>query len=59
MKVCKQCLREYDEQIPGDYSPAQELGELFLDDTEPGRRNELCPDCREEMGMLNLLGFGE
>ena len=59
MKTCKRCLREYDEQNTDDRSPAQELGELFLDDAEPDAGKELCPDCLEETGVLNLLGFGE
>ena len=59
MKICKRCLQEYGKDVPADYSPAQELGELFLDDAYPEEGKELCPDCREEMGMLNLLGFGQ
>jgi len=59
MKTCRRCLREFDAHVPADYSPAQEIGELFLDAADPEGGNELCPDCREEMGMLNLLGFGQ
>ena len=59
MKICKQCLREFEDRIPVDFSPIQELGELFLDDVATEEGKELCPDCREEMGVLNLLGFGE
>jgi len=59
MKRCKRCLREYDESDPAVYSPAQELGELFLDDDDPDGGKQLCPDCREEIGVLNLLGFGQ
>lgn len=59
MKVCKLCLREFEDLLPVDCSPAQELGELFLDDVDAQGWKELCPDCREETGVLNLLGFGE
>ncbi|MCX5855560.1 MAG: hypothetical protein NTZ24_13500 [Deltaproteobacteria bacterium] len=59
MKTCRRCLREFDAHDPDDYSPAREIGELFLDAADPEGKNELCPDCREEMGMLNLPGFGQ
>ena len=57
MKTCKRCLRKYEERDPADYNPAQEIGELFLDAADPEGKNELCPDCREALGIMNLLGF--
>ncbi|PIP08587.1 MAG: hypothetical protein COX51_03750 [Syntrophobacteraceae bacterium CG23_combo_of_CG06-09_8_20_14_all_50_8] len=59
MKTCKRCQREYDEQVFVDNGPAQELGALFLEVTNPEIENDLCPDCREDAGILTLLGFGQ
>ncbi|TSA48168.1 MAG: hypothetical protein D4R56_00875 [Deltaproteobacteria bacterium] len=59
MKTCKRCLREYEDSISVHKNPAHELGELFLKATEPEEENDLCPDCREEMGIFTLLGFGQ
>lgn len=59
MKRCERCLREYDDGISIHKSPARELGELFLEATEPDGESNLCPDCREETGIFTLLGFGQ
>ena len=58
MKLCKKCFREFDEDESIDSSPARELGDIFIlkignDDLE----KELCPECREEFGVMNLIGF--
>lgn len=31
----------------------------ILKATDPERENDLCPDCREDMGIFTLLGFGK
>lgn len=59
MKRCKRCGREYDDGISAQKSPAHELGELFLEQIDRNRENDLCPDCREETGIFTLLGFGQ
>ena len=71
MKTCKRCLREFDEEdvLGADVSPATELGS-YMDsrfhgndrgETDIGVEdiNDLCPECREESGVMNLLGFGQ
>ncbi|MBN1547656.1 MAG: hypothetical protein JW902_13480 [Syntrophaceae bacterium] len=56
MKTCDHCLREYsDEDDP--VTPAEELGGIVLDAMEDSPN--LCPECREELGILTLLGFGK
>jgi len=56
MKVCKMCYREFEED--GQYiSPAEELADIFLQDIGVEDINDLCPQCREELGVVNLLGF--
>jgi hypothetical protein len=59
VKTCNRCLREYDDTISVQKNPADDLGEMFLKATDPERENDLCPDCREEMGIFTLLGFGK
>mgnify|MGYP006910658611 CR=1 FL=1 len=61
MKICKRCFREFDEEESQDISPAGSLAEIFLRDIDI---EDLCPECREELGliagimpgMINFLG---
>jgi len=60
MKTCKKCFREFDESevdVLG-VSPATELADIFLQDIGVEDINDLCPECREELGVMDLLGFG-
>ena len=60
MKTCKSCFRQYESEDLVGNDPAYELATLFLSaDTDLERDNDLCPTCREEIGILNLLGFGQ
>lgn len=58
MKLCKNCFREFDEQ-EDDISPnpMKELGEIFLEHTGEVNPADYCPECREELGLLNIAGF--
>ena len=60
MKTCKRCFREFDESEADvvDVSPATELADILLRDISVEDINDLCPDCREELGVMDLLGFG-
>ncbi|MCD6576419.1 MAG: hypothetical protein J7K66_00220 [Anaerolineaceae bacterium] len=58
MKICKKCFREFDEEDVLDASPATELADIMLQDIGVEDVNDLCPQCREELGVMNLLGFG-
>jgi len=62
MKVCQNCFQEFEDEAVTTASPVEVLGEIFLEtmggnnpDIQDGRN--LCPACREEMGIINLLGF--
>jgi len=55
MPRCRKCGEKYDED-EGPASPVEVLGELFLESAGESPQN-LCPRCREELGMLALLGF--
>jgi len=59
MKICKKCFREFDEEDVVNISPAAELADIFLQDIGVDDVNDLCPDCREELGIVTLLGFEE
>ena len=57
MKLCKRCFREFDEDESVEYSPARELGDIFISGVGNIDVQEICPECREELGVMTLLGF--
>jgi len=57
MKICKKCFREFTEDDYSYNSPPEILGELFLKSTGTIDPRDLCPECKKEFGMMNLLGF--
>jgi hypothetical protein len=63
MKICKNCFQSFDETPTTSANPAEVLGDIFLDSarddnysTQEG--HDLCPSCREALGVVNMLGFG-
>jgi hypothetical protein len=36
-----------------------DLGEMFLEHMGDDDAEDVCPKCKEELGIINLLGFGE
>jgi hypothetical protein len=57
MKLCKKCFREFHENEILDYSPARDLGEIFMSAVCDVDVEDLCPECREEFGVKSLIGF--
>lgn len=57
MPKCRKCGEKFDEEEE-TMSPVEALGEIFLESAGENPRG-LCPRCREEIGVLGLLGFGE
>jgi len=58
MKICKRCFREFEEE--GIYiSPAEIVANLMFRDMGVEDINDICPLCREELGINNILGFGQ
>ena len=58
MTTCSKCgesFREGDEER----NPAKDLGEMFLAQMEDVDTDDICPKCKEELGIINLLGLGE
>jgi len=58
VKVCQRCSKKFEEREE-TMTPAEELGHIFLEGTNDGYADQLCPDCKEELGLLNLLAFSE
>jgi len=57
MKTCKKCFREFQEDDES-VSLAEELADIFHQDIEGYAVKDLCPQCREDLGIVNILGFG-
>ena len=57
MKVCKRCFKEFEVDVV-DVSPATELADIFLRYIGVEDINDFCTQCREELGVMDLLGFG-
>ena len=62
MKICQKCFQPFDETLSPSDSPAEVLGDIFIDSAgnETDNRQEgrdLCPTCREALGVVNILGF--
>lgn len=57
VRICRDCLRPFEEYQNQDYDPARELGDIFLKSTGIAGNDDLCPECRDKLGMLNLMGF--
>lgn len=58
MKICEICLREFDEVENSDYNTAVAMEDIFVESTAVSNDMDLCPECREALGMLNLTGYG-
>lgn len=58
MKICKRCFGEFDGEDVLDASPAAELADIMLRDIGVDDINDLCSQCREELGVMDMLGFG-
>jgi hypothetical protein len=63
MKICQKCFQEFEDTSVTSVSPVDVLGKIFLEavrSNNPGIQDDrnLCPACREKLGIGNLLGFG-
>jgi len=56
MERCKRCGKEV-EDIETRVTPMEELGQIFQKSVKECDAEQLCPECKEELGILNLLGF--
>jgi len=53
------CFREFEGEDVWEDSPAMELGDIFARNTGIEDISDLCPECKEELGVINFLGFGQ
>jgi len=54
MKRCKKCCREFDDNENLDCTPARDLGDVFISHIGDVDVKDICPDCREELGVMNF-----
>ena len=59
MRICTNCFREFDEKEILESSPGVDLADNALQDIGIDDVNDLCPDCREDLGVMTLLGLGQ
>ncbi|HLA27359.1 MAG TPA: hypothetical protein VJZ49_05640 [Syntrophales bacterium] len=59
MKICKRCLQEFDENENFCDNPATELADIFLESAGAESAHDLCLQCKQELGMANLMGLGQ
>lgn len=58
MKTCSTCGHLFVDDDLSVSSPAEELAKIFIESTGlEDRSADLCPECREKLEMLNLMGF--
>jgi hypothetical protein len=57
MKICNRCFQEFAEDENLYDSLASELADILLESTITEGINDLCLQCREELGTSNLMGF--
>jgi hypothetical protein len=57
LKLCKRCFREFDEGEGVEYSPARQIGDIFISAVGEDDVEDLCPECREGLGIMNIIGF--
>ncbi|MEN6359629.1 MAG: hypothetical protein ABFD59_06200 [Smithella sp.] len=59
MNICKLCQKVFENDSARDENPAEAIGNLFLENGIEVEANEICPECKEDAGILMLLGFGQ
>lgn len=57
MKICTYCGLPFDDTEIQETNPVQKIGELFYDSINQINSEEICPQCKEKLGILNVLGF--
>lgn len=57
MKRCKRCGKAFSDNNDSFDSPARYRGELYLDSVGTINADDLCPECREDLGIVGMLGF--
>lgn len=58
MRTCSKCGESF-QKGDEEHNPATDLGEMFFEHTGNDDAEDVCHKCKEEMGIINLLGIGE
>jgi len=59
MKTCSSCGRPIEVDDLDPTNPAEVLGDLFHTSVSPVDDSDICSSCKEELGMLSIMGCGE
>jgi hypothetical protein len=59
MKICKLCQKVFEDDLAREENPAEVIGNLFLENGNEAEASEICSDCKEDAGILTLLGFDQ
>ncbi len=59
MKICSKCFRTFDWQEDEHHNQVADIGDIFLSQNKVADDIAICPECREKIGMLKLMGFGQ
>lgn len=49
----------FEDDLAREKNPAEDIGNLFLESGNETEASEICPECKEDAGILMLLGFGQ
>ncbi len=58
MNVCIRCDREFEDDHFFS-NPFRKIGDIYLESIGTAKIDYICPECREDLGIMSLLGFGE
>ena len=59
MKICKLCQKVFEDDLAREENPAEVIGNLFLENGNEAEASAICSDCKEDAGILTLLGFDQ
>ncbi len=59
MKCCPRCFKLFEALDVSAESPMEELADMLPISSGGANTEDLCPQCKEELGMMTLLGFGK
>lgn len=59
MKTCAYCGLLFEDIEIQENNPFQKIGKLFYMANNQIDSEGICPQCKEKLGILNILGFGD
>jgi hypothetical protein len=49
----------FESDVVEETDPAAELGKIFQESIDSCGNSYLCQTCKRELGLLNIIGFGQ